>query len=87
MVKNKLFFRAILHAGSKSQFIDCTSSTVDGEWSDYGEWGACNADCGGGTQTRTKTCTNPAPAYFGNECQGDADDSKPCNQDPCPGRD
>jgi len=60
------------------------AKTVDGEWSDYGEWGDCDADCDGGTQTRTKTCSNPAPAYFGNDCVGDASDSQPCNQNPCP---
>ena len=61
------------------------SFTVDGQWSDYGEWGECDAECDGGTQTRTKTCSNPAPAYFGDDCVGDADDSQPCNQDPCTG--
>ena len=49
---------------------------VDGGWSD---WGACSADCGGGTQTRT--CTNPAPANGGADCQGSAQQS--CNTQAC----
>lgn len=53
-----------------------TSDPVDGGWSD---WGACSADCGGGTQTRT--CTNPAPANGGADCQGSAQQS--CNTQAC----
>ena len=58
---------------------------VDGRWSDYGDWGACSADCGGGTQIRSRTCTNPAPDHGGDECEGEADDTQTCNEDPCPG--
>ena len=54
-----------------------TSDPVDGGWSD---WGACSADCGGGTQTRT--CTNPAPANGGADCVGDP--SQTCNTQACP---
>ena len=29
-------------------------------WTDFGEWGACDVECGGtGTQTRTKSCIEP----------------------------
>jgi|GEM_PF-2840253 len=51
-----------------------------GGWSD---WSACNASCGGGTQTRT--CTNPSPANGGAQCSGSA--SQSCNTDiSCPGK-
>lgn len=49
---------------------------VDGGWS---AWSACSADCGGGTQTRT--CTNPAPANGGADCEGP--DTQACNTQPC----
>ena len=53
--------------------------TVDGGWSDFGDWSECSADCGGGTQTRTRTCTNPAPANGGAYCVGSATETQDCN--------
>ena len=39
--------------------------------------------CGGGTQTRTKTCTHPAPAYGGADCVGEAEtETQTCNELP-----
>ena len=58
---------------------------VDGDWSDWNEWSDCSADCGEGTQTRSRTCSNPAPANGGAECVGDAVETQSCNTDPCPG--
>merc|ERR1712002_1041560 len=37
---------------------------VDGEWS---AWTECSKSCGGGKKKRT--CTNPAPAYGGADCE------------------
>ena len=53
---------------------------VDGGWSSYGDWSACSAVCGGGTQTRTKTCTNPEL-----DCLGRGTDTRNCNPYPCEG--
>jgi len=49
---------------------------IDGGWSN---WSACSVPCGGGIQTRT--CTNPAPAYGGKDCEGP--DTQECNTHPC----
>ena len=46
---------------------------------------ACSADCGGGTPTRTRTCTNPAPAHGCAACSGVTSEDQICNSDPCPG--
>ena len=59
--------------------------TVDGGYSDFGDWSACSADCGRGTQTRTRTCTNPAPAHGGADCVGDSSEARECNTHACPG--
>ena len=63
----------------------CHLISVDGGWSDYGDWSACSAECGGGTQTRSRTCSNPAPAHGGADCEGDAQQEQACNTDSCPG--
>ena len=60
-------------------------NSVDGGWSEP-EWSECSATCGGGTQTRTKTCTNPAPAYGGSDCQGESSETQDCITKDCPGR-
>lgn len=56
---------------------------VDGGWSEWSEYGACNASCGGGTQIRVRACENPAPAYGGADCTGTDSESRSCNPDPC----
>ena len=53
---------------------------VDGGWSAFGD---CSKTCGGGVQIRT--CTNPAPANGGADCQGEA--TQTCNLVACPGKD
>ena len=62
-----------------------SSSSVDGGYSDFGEWSECSALCEGGIQTRTRTCTQPAPAHRGADCVGEASESKPCNENDCLG--
>ena len=59
--------------------------SVDGGWSDFGDWSECSAECGGGTQTRTRTCTNPAPANGGAGCEGDSTETRKCNSQECAG--
>ncbi|XP_063683660.1 low-density lipoprotein receptor-related protein 1-like [Bolinopsis microptera] len=57
---------------------------VDGGWSEFGEWSVCSAECGGGSQSRSKTCTNPSPANGGQECEGEDEESRTCNTEACP---
>lgn len=58
---------------------------VDGGWSMFGNWTECSADCAGGSQTRNRTCDNPAPKYGGAKCKGVMEESQECNTFPCPG--
>ncbi|XP_063675870.1 complement factor H-like [Bolinopsis microptera] len=55
---------------------------VDGVWSEFEDWSECSANCDGGTQTRTKSCT--APNQCGTECSGDDEELRECNTEPCP---
>ncbi|KAK7506180.1 hypothetical protein BaRGS_00002292, partial [Batillaria attramentaria] len=41
--------------------VTCPADRVDGGWSNWFT-SACSVTCGSGTQTRTRTCTNPSPA-------------------------
>ena len=42
--------------------------------------------CGGGVQNRSRTCTSPPPAFGGRLCPGERDETKPCSERPCPGK-
>ena len=59
--------------------------SVDGGWSEFEEWSACDEVCSGGSQIRIRTCTRPVPEYGGAECVGQSDEARSCNEDPCPG--
>ncbi|XP_035688793.1 SCO-spondin-like [Branchiostoma floridae] len=67
-------------AGQAQQTEQCNTGVpcpVNGGWSNWGPWSGC--DCGLGTQTRNRTCTNPAPADGGADCAGPAQETQPCN--------
>lgn len=52
---------------------------IDGGWTHWGCWGSCSSTCGDvGRQSRSRTCTNPAPRYNGSSCAGSMTDSQPC---------
>nr|XP_055066800.1 adhesion G protein-coupled receptor B1-like isoform X12 [Misgurnus anguillicaudatus] len=55
-----------------------------GGWSGWGNWAACSSECGGGVQTRTRTCQSPPEeAYL---CEGVLEEGRPCNAEPCIGK-
>jgi len=56
----------------------CTAVPVDGGFSDFGPWEDCSVTCGTGTQSRSRTCDNPAPSEGGNDCVGDATQTQEC---------
>ncbi len=62
----------------------CTNIPINGGWA-WGNWGACSATtCGTtGTQTRSGTCTNPAPANGGAQCTGSSTQTQSCSPAQC----
>ena len=62
-----------------------SSFPLDGGYTTWGNWGSCSKTCGGGTQSRSRSCTNPSPLNQGNDCSGPASDSQDCNTQLCGG--
>ncbi|HET9658945.1 MAG TPA: hypothetical protein VFP05_01340 [Thermomicrobiales bacterium] len=60
-----------------------TPHPVDCAYSDFDEWGACSATCGGGTQTRTRTIVTDG-ACGGILCDEESlSEQRTCNTGPC----
>jgi len=57
---------------------------VDGGFTEWSEFDACDKTCGGGVQTRKRSCTNPAPGEGGKDCEGLLQETRACNTDVCP---
>lgn len=55
-----------------------------GGWSGWGNWAECSSECGGGVQTRTRSCQSPPEeAYL---CEGVLEEGRPCNAQSCIGK-
>lgn len=57
---------------------------INGGWSQFGHYAACSVSCGGGATTRSRTCSNPAPKWGGEDCSGSSTQTSSCNTNPCP---
>ncbi|XP_070552541.1 uncharacterized protein [Ptychodera flava] len=62
----------------------CDIQTVNGGWSAWRSLSECSASCGGGIQHFTRTCDNPAPLNDGQDCYGNANETRTCNVFDCP---
>lgn len=71
----------------KKKFILTSNffSSVDGGLSPWTEFESCDKTCGDGVETRTRTCTHPAPAHGGKNCVGRTHESRSCKVKECPG--
>ncbi|XP_063408513.1 SCO-spondin-like [Mytilus trossulus] len=78
-------------ASGSSGTCSCTGNyfgdrceNLNGGWTDWSSWEICSVECGGGTQSSGRTCTNPQPVGTGVACSGLSTQSRSCNTDPCP---
>ncbi|XP_057195390.1 adhesion G protein-coupled receptor B1 isoform X9 [Triplophysa rosa] len=61
-----------------------TDVDSSGGWSGWGNWAECSSECGGGVQTRSRTCQSPPEeAYL---CEGILEEGRPCNAQSCIGK-
>ncbi|WAR05389.1 CADN-like protein [Mya arenaria] len=51
---------------------------TNGNWAEWTKWSSCDITCGNMTQTRRRTCTNPAPNHYGKNCTGPETDIQTC---------
>uniref|UniRef100_A0A480IDY9 Hemicentin-1 n=1 Tax=Sus scrofa TaxID=9823 RepID=A0A480IDY9_PIG len=72
--------------GTETQMQVCNERhcPIDGKWTTWSSWSACTVSCGGGARQRTRDCSDPAPQYGGNKCEGSDVQSDFCNSDSCP---
>lgn len=47
---------------------DYFSLVVNGNFTEWTDWGSWSATCTNATRIRTRTCTNPSPGYNGKNC-------------------
>ncbi len=66
-------------------FRICYYVVVDGGWSDWKGWGACDVSCGWGSQFRNRVCDYPTPSCKGGECKGKHKEHRECDAGSCPG--
>jgi len=64
--------------------LPISKAPINGGWSSYSAWSSCTVSCGGGTQTRTRSCNNPSPQYGGLACSGTDTENQSCNTNTCP---
>lgn len=59
---------------------------VSGGYTSWSEFSPCTKSCAGGTQFRTRNCTNPKPEAGGRDCSrlGPPEETASCNTQPCP---
>ena len=69
------------HCSSPTPYCNTSTNTcvacspVNGGWGAWGSWSSCS----GGSQSRYRSCNNPAPSCGGNSCSGSGSECRGCN--------
>ena len=69
-----------------SNIITRYLNPVDGGYGTWTSWNTCSKTCGGGSQSRSRSCTSPAPQYGGKSCSGASSGTQACNTHNCPSK-
>ena len=73
------------NSGTWETLPTCVSAREDRKYDAWSDWDACSATCGGGTQKRTRSCTDGSDG--GSLCvgtKGITEEEQPCNDFVCP---
>ncbi|XP_032875832.1 adhesion G protein-coupled receptor B1 isoform X2 [Amblyraja radiata] len=60
---------------------DSIDADSPGGWKAWSSWGVCTKSCGGGLQTRSRTCHSHLEEGF--VCEGISEEGRLCNKQPC----
>ncbi|XP_060603771.1 thrombospondin-1-like [Ruditapes philippinarum] len=94
-VDDEKFDCALLHSVFNTCIVDvshaktvcpkyCGLCPVDGNWAAWSLWSSCDVTCSNGTQSRTRTCSNPTPVNHGLNCSGNDSETRKCFEITCP---
>ena len=71
------------------KFYSLFFNSVPGGYTPWGDWEECSVTCGAGSQSRSRSCTDPSPEHGGPTCLeqglGEATEDQACDAGPCPG--
>ncbi|XP_006887346.1 PREDICTED: SCO-spondin [Elephantulus edwardii] len=67
----------------RSQSCFLQACPVPGAWTVWEAWGPCSVSCGGGHQTRRRSCGDPPPKNNGAPCPGASQETTLCSLQPC----
>ena len=81
MVSN-LYILCIGKNQHDSKDVNC--SAINGGWSEFENWQSCDETC---HKKRGRSCTNPSPAYGGENCTGDDYETQFCTDKECKNHD
>ncbi|XP_070563732.1 A disintegrin and metalloproteinase with thrombospondin motifs adt-1-like [Ptychodera flava] len=81
--------------GSLNDTMICNGNScpINGSWTVWSNWSDCSVSCENGTQTRTRSCSDPAAAHGGYTCYGEIENGEEaavetqqqsCNEHRCP---
>ncbi|XP_011305671.1 A disintegrin and metalloproteinase with thrombospondin motifs 2 isoform X2 [Fopius arisanus] len=84
--KNKWCISGFCEEIDRTEFTleQVKSKPRDGGWSTWTPWGKCSRTCGVGVRLRYRLCNYPTLAFGGNDCTGDKQEFKICEQSDCP---
>ncbi|XP_015248635.1 PREDICTED: brain-specific angiogenesis inhibitor 1-like [Cyprinodon variegatus] len=77
---NGVYLENCLPSGKESR----KNGEINGGWSGWGHWGQCSSECGGGIQSRARSCRSPPEESF--LCEGVVEEGRPCNSQSCLGK-